>query len=339
MKIWYAFLVLVLWGCGPNPDSNTLTNEVDPAPKVVPTTNPELVDPAIAKKPENAPDLISEPAGAKAFEFPYDLSEPLKTYKMPEELMEISGIDFEGEGIMACVQDEKGNIYHYDLKEKKIVKKSDFGKPGDYEGIALNEKRAFILRSDGKVLVVDRPFTKKMVHSDFGPYLIPENDGEGLAIHPKTGKLWIACKGPHDQATTPGGRMVFELNPKQLDQSPKPVLEVKQTDIRDFIEAHQLREAHKSFDLFFSKKQGDQVFQTSDLAIHPETRNIYLISSALDKFLAVYSPSGRLLHFDHLSRKTFPQPEGLCFDDAGNLYIATEGKSEKGKIVKFNAKN
>ena len=51
----------------------------------------------------------------------YNLSSPTKTYTLPATLNEISGITILNNNEIACVQDELGIIYIYDLKEGKII--------------------------------------------------------------------------------------------------------------------------------------------------------------------------------------------------------------------------
>ncbi|MCE3280799.1 MAG: hypothetical protein K0S44_2990 [Bacteroidetes bacterium] len=60
-----------------------------------------------------------------------------KEWIMPKELNEISGISFVDEDLLACVQDEKGTIYLFDLERNLITKRIKFSGKGDYEAIAI----------------------------------------------------------------------------------------------------------------------------------------------------------------------------------------------------------
>ena len=37
-----------------------------------------------------------------------------------------------------------------------------------------------------------------------------------------------------------------------------------------------------------------------------------------------------------LDKNLLPQPEGIAFDEAGNLYLSSEGKKKEGLMLKFN---
>jgi DNA-binding beta-propeller fold protein YncE len=70
------------------------------------------------------------------------------------------------------------------------------------------------------------------------------------------------------------------------------------------------------------------------LAIHPFTRDIYVIAS-VGKLLVVLNPEGKIKHVIKLPVSVFKQPEGIAFDSAGNLFITNEGRNGKGNILKF----
>ena len=66
-----------------------------------------------------------------AFTLPYQLNSPSETFKLPKKLQEISGVSFINDQELACIQDEKAIIYVFDLEEKSITRKIDFGKNND----------------------------------------------------------------------------------------------------------------------------------------------------------------------------------------------------------------
>ncbi len=70
----------------------------------------------------------------------YDFQNPTKSMILPENLKEISGLSFYKENQLACVNDEKGNVFIYDLQKENIVEKIEIGKKGDYEGIEVVEE-------------------------------------------------------------------------------------------------------------------------------------------------------------------------------------------------------
>ena len=63
--------------------------------------------------------------------FAYDLDKPDARYDLPAYLEEISGLSYYGKGKIACVQDEKANIYIWNLEKEEISNKFEFGNDGD----------------------------------------------------------------------------------------------------------------------------------------------------------------------------------------------------------------
>jgi uncharacterized protein YjiK len=61
---------------------------------------------------------------------------------------------------------------------------------------------------------------------------------------------------------------------------------------------------------------------------------VYLISAA-GRRLLILSRSGMPLKSIELSPLIFRQPEGISFTPDGTLYIASEGDSGSGYILKF----
>jgi uncharacterized protein YjiK len=76
-------------------------------------------------------------------------------------------------------------------------------------------------------------------------------------------------------------------------------------------------------------------FKPSDLAFHPTTGDLYLLSSA-GKRIIILTPNGQPLHSIALSPAIFAQPEGITFSPDGTLYISSEGDGGKGYILSFS---
>ena len=74
---------------------------------------------------------------AKEYAFRYDIDKPNSRMEMPQNLKEISGLSFYKENQLACVNDEKGTVFIYDLASQKVIETIDIGKNGDYEGIEV----------------------------------------------------------------------------------------------------------------------------------------------------------------------------------------------------------
>ena len=74
----------------------------------------------------------------------------LEKHDVPGILREISAIVYLDENRFACVQDELGTIFIYNTETQKIEKEIEFAGPGDYEGLAIVNETAYVLRSDGE---------------------------------------------------------------------------------------------------------------------------------------------------------------------------------------------
>src|SRR6266704_854898 len=80
--------------------------------------------------------------------FSYELTSPDKIYIMPKHLKEISGLDYISDDMVACIEDNHGIIYIYDLKEENITNEISFCGKGDYEDVSKVEQVYYVLRSD-----------------------------------------------------------------------------------------------------------------------------------------------------------------------------------------------
>jgi uncharacterized protein YjiK len=87
-----------------------------------------------------------------------------------------------------------------------------------------------------------------------------------------------------------------------------------------------------------SKLSADSIsalkFMPSELAVHPKSDEIYIIS-AVDHTMAVFSKSGELLNFIYLDEKLFNKPEGITFLENGDLIITNEGQMGVPTLLKF----
>src|SRR5690554_4222760 len=81
----------------------------------------------------------------------YNFSTPDDKIILPEILHEVSGITMVDQNTVACVQDELGIVFFYNLEINKIERKIHFAKEGDFEGIAKADNDLYILRSDGQL--------------------------------------------------------------------------------------------------------------------------------------------------------------------------------------------
>lgn len=274
----------------------------------------------------------------EGYKFPYQIGEPLQIWKLPKKLVEISGLSYIDENRLACNQDEKGNIYIYNLKEGEIERKIDFGDDGDYEGIEIVNNDAWILKSNGTLYEVKyflndaEPIVKKHPTE-----LKSENEAEGIGYDPVANNLLLACKG-HPFVDDKKGKefkAIYNFNLENKQLSLNPFLLIVMDTVKFYKDYNTM--AHLGMELlaYFDDSKGDLSFQPSGIAVHPLTGNIYIIGS-VGNLLMVYSREGKLLAMIKLRSKYYQQPEGICFSPAGTLYISNEGDNDNATILRFD---
>jgi len=269
--------------------------------------------------------------------FAYDLENPEDRYKLPDYLEEISGLSYYGKAKIACVQDEKANIYVLDLKKEKIVEKYDFGGDADYEDISIVGKTAYILRNNGHIYRIKDFAKKDRKAKRINTPLNEKNDTEGMAYDPSSNTLLIACKGSpsiEKENRYEGYKAVykFDLKAEELQKEPHFLIDLDRLD--SYIDHN----VFSKFSIRVAKRlhlvESETSFKPSGIAIHPIHDEIYIISS-VGKLLIVLNRKGKVLEVKELDPKMFRQPEGISFSPTGDMFISNEGQGGKGYILKF----
>lgn len=272
---------------------------------------------------------------------PYQLNKPQKVWKLPKELVEISGLSYVDKHRLACIQDEKGTIYIFNTKKGKIEIKTVFEKKGDFEGIEIVEKDAWVLKSSGTLYHV-KDLLKHKNHNitKYNTELTAINNTEGMGYYPTDRSLIIACKGyPYTDgygdtnAKKFKALYRFDINSGKLDVTPFLLIELD--NIKQYKDYDIMTRMGIELLAFFDASEGDVSFQPSGIAVHPQTGNLYVLAS-VGKTLAVFSEKGEMLALTHLKSSIHKQPEGICFSPDGTLYISNEGDDGKGTIMRFN---
>ncbi|TVZ28413.1 uncharacterized protein YjiK [Gillisia sp. Hel_I_86] len=237
-----------------------------------------------------------------------------KTWDMPILLEEISGISWIDEDHMACVEDEEAIIFIYNTKASTIDKQIPFGEDGDYEGIALVDNDAYVLRSDGTLFEVQNYRQDSIIVNEYATGLPPEFNFEGVAYDKKNNRLLLAIKDKEEEKSKP--IYAFNLKTKKVEE--KPAFEIQFND-----------PAFKVLD----QEINHQIIRPSDLAVHPKNGDVYILDATNPKLLILNS-RGKIKKLHVFKEEQFGQPEGITFDAAGNLYISNEGAGGMGNILK-----
>ena len=270
-----------------------------------------------SKKPENENNDQVPISG-------YDLKHPSQLWKLPEQLKEISGIVKLGGDSLLAIEDLHASLYFLKLQNSSaaIVANLPFAETEkdkfDIEDVAMIGDTVYALWSHASVFKIWN-WKSKIQSKEYSTFLDKKNNTEGLAYDPVSGNLLIACKkesGDEDEKKTT--RAVYEFDVKKGELKPSPFLLVEMKDFKKFI--------------------ADKVeFFPSGIAVQPSTHDIYIISTRGNKCIACYNHSGQLKSLEYLDKDLLPQPEGICFDAAANLYISTEGKhGEAAAIYEFS---
>lgn len=239
------------------------------------------------------------------YESPYNVK-IIQTWFLPDELREVSGIFHMGENEIACVQDEDGLIYIYNLASEKITSEIKFGKRGDYEGIAINDETAYVLKSDGEITIIknfrsDRIKTKK--HQVFNNKSI---DVEGLFLANEN-QLLMGVKEFRD-LEEPESIVVYalDLNTMKLEKEPEIDIPMDDQVFADIPSSHPSR-----------------FFYLSEIMQHPKTKEYYILEAKTPKLL-ILNPDKTTKTLLYLDGTSFPQPEGLTFDEEDRIFISNE---------------
>jgi uncharacterized protein YjiK len=258
-------------------------------------------------------------------DFSYDLKNPNHTWKLPAQLVEVSGNTWIDANHLILIEDLHPNLYYIKIDEKVVTLEktvpfaSEDKEKFDIEDVTYVNNIVYALWSHGVLFKITEWQTKPVVEK-IKTGLKKENNTEGLCYDPVTQKLLIACKDdagvPDEKKST---KAVYQFDMTQEKLIDKPFLLINKKD--------------------FESIAGDKIsFNPSAIAIHPITHDIYLLTTRDNKGMAVFSHEGVLKFYQIIDKDLMPQPEGICFSPEGKLYISSEGKKgEAGNLFEFDS--
>lgn len=264
----------------------------------------------------------------------YNLNNPQQTLILPPIIHEISGITMLDSNTIACVQDEMGIVFIYNLKDKKISKQLTFGPNGDYEGITKVNQSLYVLRSDGVIFDIEDYQAKKISVKTIHTGITAENN-EGLCYDQSKHLLLIGAKGRiNKEPINKNIRLIYEfdLNSKKLKTTPIYTFQLSEINAK-------AKQFNYPFETHQTKKgkiiEKGLKFNTSEIAIHPITGNLYVLSAS-DYCLMIFTHLGELISIEKLDSSLFRKAEGMSFLENGDLFISNEGKTDKPTLLQFN---
>lgn len=253
----------------------------------------------------------------------YSVNKPDKKLELPPILHEISGLTIVDDETIACVQDEKGIVFMYNIGTNSIEKQLVFGDDGDYEDISKVGDVFYILRSDG-VIFKFSDYNTTTPKTTIYETNIPAKDNEGLHYDKQNNRLLIGTKSKIEKNRK--GIFSFDLASKKMLKEPILTFDTELLD-------RQVKE--KGINV--NNKKGTLKFKISAIAIHPIDRNLYILSSN-EHLIFVFDMKGNLLEVANLEPQLYTQAEGIAFYENGDMLISNEGAEAKPSILKLKYK-
>ena len=266
----------------------------------------------------------------------YTFDAPASSLVLPGILHEISGLTILDSATIACIQDEDGILFLYDLKNNKIKQQFTFGLKGDYEGITKVANTLYVLRSDGVLFEINNYRSGKLKVKTYGTG-IPASNNEGLCYDLLNNRLLIGAKGKiNKDAINKDKRFIYEFSLATKALNKEPVFSFTTGSINAFA---------KSSGIVLPKRQAKNgkiletgfKLNTSEIAIHPVTKQLFVLS-ATDHCLFIFNMNGTIERVEQLNSILFNKAEGLSFFPNGDLLVSNEGQMNKPTLLRFNYK-
>ena len=254
----------------------------------------------------------------------YNLAKPNHTWRLPDQLVEVSGNAWIDGNHLVLIEDLHPVLYLIKLDDKNatLEKSIPFAETEkdkvDIEDVTTVDNTVYALWSHGVLFKISHwqgnPKVEKIKTG-----LNKQNNTEGLCYDPVSKTLLIACKddaGITDEKKSAKAVYQFDMNKQTLVQPP-------------FMVIHK-----KDFEPITNDKLS---FNPSAIAVHPATHDIYILTTRDNKGMAIFSHDGVLKSYQTIDKELMPQPEGICFSPDGKLYISSEGKKgEPGNLFEFD---
>jgi uncharacterized protein YjiK len=272
----------------------------------------------------NTLDTSKHPSDTGGFK--YDLKNPNHTWRLPDQLVEVSGNAWVDADHLILIEDLHPDLYLVKLGDKTatLEKTIPFAEQEkdkvDIEDVAYIDNTVYALWSHGVLFKITNWQSKPQVEK-MNTGLTKDNNTEGLCYDPVSKELLIACKddaGIEDDKKSAKAVYQFDIGKQKLVTPPFMVIHKKD----------------------FESLAGDKIsFNPSAIAVHPVTHDIYILSTRDNKGMAIFSHDGVLKSYQTIEKELMPQPEGICFSPQGKLYISSEGKKgEPGNLFEFDNK-
>jgi len=238
-------------------------------------------------------------------------------WDLPALLKEVSGIAYMDDRRFACIQDEAGTVYIYNISTGKIEKEIPFTGVGDFEDVVLIGTTAYIVRSDGKLFEVDINSGRNSV-KEYTTSLTAKHNVEGLCFDKKNNRLLMAIKDEEPGKVDYKGIYAFNLEQKKFIKEP----------------VYKINLDNDVLTSSGGKKQ--KGIKPSAIGIHPVSGDIYITDGPRSRLLVMDDAGNPKMIYE--LGKEFEQPEGIAFSPEGEIFISNEGTKQPPNITRIEIK-
>lgn len=251
----------------------------------------------------------------------YDFNHPQKE-NLGKVLNEISGIAFNNnDNTLLAISDSKEKVFEINLSKQKLKDYTNNIVPSksDIEDIVKVDSSLYLLSSKG--IIYEVPAKKKDTsHTKAYSLQLPgSNDFETLYYDSAANGLIMVCKRcSSDKGKNTRSAYRFNLTSKQFDDA--AFFTFNTQEVKKIV------------------KDDNAQFNPSAAAVHPFTKQLYVLSSA-GNLLVIADRRGKIIEAYHLNPEQFPQAEGIAFTSDGDMFISNEGKYGAATLQVFKYKN
>jgi uncharacterized protein YjiK len=236
----------------------------------------------------------------------YDLKHPTRV-ELKANLDEISGIYYYPKDTSVfAINDENGILFKIYIRKNVVIKQWKFSNDADYEDLALVDSTFFALHSNGNISKFKFSKEDSFSVEECDIPLKGKNEFESLYFDPNRQKLVALCKDCRsDKHNVPA----YAFDPRTKDFENTPVYTIDAKRILETLEGKEKK------------------FKPSAAAIHPVTKELYIISS-VNKAIVVADQQGKVKQVYPIDASMFKQPEGITFTPEGTMLISNEFADE-----------
>lgn len=250
--------------------------------------------------------------------------------ELPKELREVSAITQAADGTLACLQDELGALFWFDIEGRRPTTTAVFGERGDYEALVRVDADYWLLRSDG--------FLARVAHAAgnwriVGSSWLPggPREWEALCFDASRRRLLAMPKeGVGSSKSERDQRALFAIDLATGVATEAPVCVLQRRSLLRQAEALGLDVPVRTTDK--GKERAELELTISEIAVVPGKAELLLLS-AKDHAVLRVDYTGRLLGLRRLDAAVLPQPEGLTVLADGRLVVASEGAGGAARLM------